>query len=177
MFSIADELEKVLDLYGAKLLTTLEDVDKLVPPKLSGMNGQKISEIAGYQPKMLRVCATVFDALSDTINGVASDRKLVASRALTWLFLSARSFTTQSNAKTYSQIATLLDAANQVSGNPERVSSAEEIRARIGRFKKALPNEVAWIRSYLESVGTPPKASDFLVLLIFGPAFCRAPQQ
>src|SRR5664280_2825369 len=122
MFSIADELEKVLDLYGAKLLATLDQVDKVVPPKLSGMNGQKISELAGYQPKLLRVCATVFDTFSDTIDVMPADRKLVASRALAWLFLSARSFTTQSNAKTYSQIATLLDAANQVSGKPERVS-------------------------------------------------------
>ena len=173
MVAVADDLEKVLDLFGDKLLATLNEVDKVVPPKLSGMDGQKISELAGYQPKLLRVCAAVFDTFSDTIDGMPADRKLVSSRALAWLFLTARSFTTQSKAKTYSQIATLLDAANQASGNPERFSSTEEVRARISRFQKAFPSEVAWIRCYLENNGMPPNAHDFMVLLTFGPAFYR----
>jgi|NGEPerStandDraft_6_1074524.scaffolds.fasta_scaffold90906_2 hypothetical protein len=173
MVAVADDLEKILDLFGDKLLATLNEVDKVVPPKLSGMNGQKISELAGYQPKLLRVCASVFGFFSDTIDGMPADRKLVSSRALAWLFLTARSFTTQSKAKTYSQIATLLDAANQASGNPERFSSTEEVRARISRFQKAFPSEVAWIRCYLENNGMPPNAHDFVVLLTFGPAFYR----
>ena len=64
MVAVADDLEKVLDLFGAKLLATLNEMDKVVPPKLSGMNGQKISELAGYQPRLLRVGARLGGARS-----------------------------------------------------------------------------------------------------------------
>jgi hypothetical protein len=173
MVAVANDLEKVLDLYGVQLSAALDELDKALPPKLRAVNGQKISE----QPKLLRVCAAVFYIFSGAVGRTPGGQKLVASRALVWLFLAAREFTGQSNHKTYDQIATLLDAANEATGRTERFSSAEEIRARISRFKKAFPDEVAWIRSHLRNDGIPQKATDFAALVTFGSTFWRLSRQ
>ena len=174
LFSVANELDRTLDGLGAPFLRMLDNASQLVPHKLRSLdlNRNKLSEIARDQPRLLRLYATLFDLTATIMKRSGASRKLSASRALTWLFLCGESLH-QTSYKTHGELSLLVSVAEEASGRKLTYGSREEIRARVTRFKKAYTDEFSWMKNYVKTFGVPPTASDFILLLTFGPAFNR----
>jgi hypothetical protein len=184
--SCANEMERALDLLGVPFFTMLDRVNQLIPLELTNLSGYKLSSVARNQPQLLRLWATMFDASSWVVEAGSAPRKLLASRALAWLFLCIQVWFDQTPHQTYGELSLLVDVANEASGRtvktkrtvktnnptpPEpKTSSREEIRARITRFKNAHPDEFSLIKTYWETGGVALKPYDFISLLMFAPA-------
>ena len=177
--SCANEMERALDLLGVPFFTMLDRVNQLIPLELTNLSGYKLSSVARNQPQLLRLWATMFDASSWVVEAGSAPRKLLASRALAWLFLCIQVWFDQTPHQTYGELSLLVDVANEASGrtvktnNPAgelKTSSRDEIRARITRFKKKHPDEFSLIKTYWETGGVVLKSYDLIPLLMFDPA-------
>ncbi len=168
---VSGELESAYKLCAAQLFPLLDEIDRLTAP----VHGRKLvgcaSELAAYQPQILRLCSVVFDGWSTTLRRSAASRKLVATRALVWLYLAAHLGFGQKKSRIYDDLGLLLDAANDASGKREKFAGADQIRLRIKRFRDDHPDEFAWMQRHLKSSSVPNPA-DLFVLLTFGPLLC-----
>jgi hypothetical protein len=184
--SCANEMQRALDLLGAPFFTMLDRLDQFIPLELTNRSGYKLSVVGRNQPQLLRLWATLFDANSWVLEASSAPRKLLASRALAWLFLCIQMWFDQTPYQTYGELSLLVDVANEASGKTVKThnqagelktSSREEIRARITRFKEAHADEFLSMRNYLRDIGVPPTGSDFILLLMVGSAFPRPPKK
>ena len=166
--SLADDLEKASPFLGSSLLGTLDAIEHLVPQKLRTVAVSDLSVIAANQPGLLRTYASVLDVASYVVEQTISDRKLSATRALIWLFLSIRVLFDDAKRSIYENLSLLLDVGNEASGRPERFSTADQVRARITRFEESHTEEFCWIKSYLCKYGLPDQHG-FLLLASFEP--------
>lgn len=176
MNTVADELDRIVRDFGTPLLTCLNEMDKSTSG-VKKLTKRDLSDVAKTLPAELRVYAGVLRTLSGTPLLIPhAGRNTAASRALVWLFLAIKTFSKRSANKTYAFLGELLEIGSAATGKPETIVTADRIRARILRFKNNQPDEFAWIRKYWGNTMIPPSASDFLLLITFGPAFPRAMQ-
>jgi hypothetical protein len=173
MKDIAGDLDQAISQMGESFLTTLDKINSLIPPQVRIPDNLKPSELAKHQSKLLRLMAAIFKIQFNNTNKLVAGRKLAATRVLVWLYWGLKTVLEGSNNKTYSQLANLLEMANEASGGHAIASNELQIRQRIARFKKDHYEEFTWIEEYWRKREGPPEPNEFFTVMTFGPAYPR----